>query len=173
MFDFGVWTRSLASLRNHKSILNVLNPEKLQDANFFFFSPPKQSWMLQMSSFAASFPAPLPHLQYKETSSRLLFSCHYFKRLLFGVFLNSSGNAFKWNEWYGAVLTAKWTLHTPVESSLILFEKPWGYSFSLECFLFHPSLFCNTQLQTRSLCPAAQRDPDVRQMVLYLCLITE
>lgn len=125
MFDFGVWTCSLASLRNRESILNVLNPEKLQDANFFFFFfPLKQSWKLQMSSFAALFPALLPHLQYKETSSRLLFSCLYFKRLLFGVFRNSSGNAFKWDEWYRAVLTAKWTLHIPVESSLILFKKP-------------------------------------------------
>lgn len=171
MFDFGVWTCSLASLRNHKSILNVLEPEKLQDANFFFSL--KQSWKLQMSSFAALFPALLPHLQYKETSSRLLFGCLCFKHLLFGVFLNSSGNAFKWNEWYRAVLTAKWSLHIPVEWSLFLCKKPWGYC--LVWSVFSSTLHCSVTVSShlRSLCPAAHRDPNVQQMVLYLCLITE
>lgn len=55
----------------------------------------QQSWNLQMSSFAAPFPSFPPHLQYRETSSRLTLCLLVFKHSLFGVFLNSSGDSFK------------------------------------------------------------------------------
>lgn len=172
--DVWLWSVNLLISIFEKSRKHIKCPQswKIAGCNFFFFSL-KQSWKLQMSSFAALFPALLPHSQYKETSSRLLFSCLYFKRLLFGVFLNSSGNAFKWKEWYRAVLTAKWTLHIPVESSLILFKKPWCYCFLWSVFSSTPHCSVTVSSHLRSLCPAAQRDPNVQQMVLYLCLITE
>lgn len=48
-----------------------------------------------MSCFAVPFPSFPPHLQYKETSSRLTLG---FKRSLFGIFQTSSGeDSFKVN----------------------------------------------------------------------------